>query len=95
MDKITFEDVLGSREAHNSQILARLRPGPDDEVALAQSPADADKGFCTHPLTRSELLHEIQGRPHNRLIPRCVITQSSGKKRIIDDAAIGAISLLP
>ena len=91
VDRITFDEVLGSWETHNSQILSRLRPGPDDEVALTQSCADADKGFCTHPLTRTELLREIRGQPH-RLIPRCVITQSSGKKRIIDDAAVGGQS---
>ena len=91
VDRISFEDVLGDWQTHNHRIMASLRPGPNDDVALAQSSADADKGFCTHPLTRAELLHEIQGRPH-RLIPRCVITQSSGKKRIIDDAAVGGQS---
>ena len=91
VDPISFASVLGDWESHNSQILTRLRPGPDDDVALVQSSADADKGFCTHPMTRSEFLREIQGQPH-RLIPRCVITQSSGKKRIIDDAAVGGQS---
>ena len=91
VDRISFHDVLGDWESHNHRILASLRPGPNDEVALHQSSADADKGFCTHPMTRSEFLKDIQGRPH-RLIPRCVITLSSGKKRIIDDAAVGGQS---
>ena len=91
VDRISFHDVLGDWESHNHRILASLRPGPNDEVALRQSSADADKGFCTHPMTRSEFLKDIQGKPH-RLIPRCVITQSSGKKRIIDDAAVGGQS---
>ena len=91
VDRISLDEVLGDWECHNSQILSRLRPGPDDEVSLMQSCTDADKGFCTQPLTRAELLRELRGQPH-RLIPRCVITQSSGKKRIIDDAAVGGQS---
>ena len=50
--------------------------------SLSQSVADAEAGFCTPPLTWSQLLRETQGKPI-RLIPRCVIQQSSGKQRII------------
>ena len=41
----------------------------------------------------AELLQATRGRP-SRLIPRCVIVQPSGKKRIIDDAAAGGQSEL-
>ncbi|CAE7815841.1 unnamed protein product [Symbiodinium sp. CCMP2592] len=37
------------------------------------------------------LLSQLKGRPY-RLIPRCVITQSSGKQRIIDNADAGGQS---
>ncbi|CAK8996897.1 unnamed protein product [Durusdinium trenchii] len=39
-------------------------------------------------MRRSDLLALIKDAPH-RLIPRCVITQSSGKQRIIDSADQG------
>ena len=79
-----FQDV----EEHNRQVRGQLRPGKDDTFMLARSRKDADAGFCTQPLTHAQLLHKVQGQPV-RLIPRCVITQSSGKQRIIDNADVG------
>ena len=80
-----------SRSSHNSEIRASLKPGLRDEFLLSQSVAEAEAGFCTPPLTWSQLLREIQGKPI-RLIPRCVIQQSSGKQRIIDNAHTGGQS---
>ena len=88
---LTLADVLDGWESHNKHILDQLRPGRDDEFLLKQSIVDAEKGFCTFPLSRAELLRTIQGRAH-RLIPRCVITQSSGKQRVIDNADTGGQS---
>ena len=42
-------------------------------------------------MDRAQFLKEIQNQPH-RLIPRCVITQSSGKQRVIDNADTGGQS---
>ena len=90
---ITFEDVLTGWEAHNKSILGSLKPGKDDDFLLSQSMADADQGFCSPPLNRKQFLGRIRNQPH-RLIPRCVITQSSGKQRIIDNADSGGQSAL-
>ena len=68
-----------------------LKPGKDDAFLLQQSMEDATKGFCTAPMRRAEFLAHIQGRAH-RLIPRCVITQSSGKQRVIDNGDTGGQS---
>ena len=87
---ITLEDVFFDCEAHNSEIRASLKPGLHDDFLLSQSVADA-AGFCTPPLTWSQLLRETQGKPI-RLISRCVIQQSSGKQRIIDNAHTGGQS---
>ena len=56
---------------------------------------DAERGFCSHPLTSRELHARLRGQPF-RLIPRprCVITQSSGKQRVIDNADAGGQSAL-
>ena len=83
--------LRSSARGHNAAILHALRPGIHDEFTLTQSCADADKGFCSYPLSHSELLSELKGRAY-RLIPRCVITQSSGKQRVIDDAHRGGQS---
>ena len=88
---ITLEDVFFDCEAHNSEIRASLKPGLHDEFLLSQSVAEAEAGFCTPPLTWSQLLRETQGKPI-RFIPRCVIHQSSGKQRIIDNAHTGGQS---
>lgn len=92
-ERITMADLLQGWQSHNSQILQTIRPGKDDAFALSQSLADADQGFCTPPLKRADFLHAIKNQPH-RLIPRCVITQSSGKQRVIDNADSGGQSAL-
>ena len=91
VNRITFDEVMGDWRTHNNDILRSLHPGRDDAFLLNQSCLDADKGFCTYPLTWSELQSRVKGQPF-RLIPRCVITQASGKQRVIDDAAKGGQS---
>ena len=90
---ISMQDILQDWESHNSQILKTLRPGKDDTFALEQSTADAEQGFCSFPMKRAEFLTVTKNQPH-RLIPRCVITQSSGKQRVIDNADSGGQSAL-
>ena len=89
---ITFEEVLEGAGENNRLVLASLRPGKDDTFLLEQSQKDADRGFCTAPMSLSELQRELKGQEF-RLIPRCVITQSSGKQRVIDNADTGGQSL--
>ena len=88
---LTMEDVLDDWETHNYKTLAALKPGRHDAVLLEQSLNDAAQGFCSAPLTQAQLLRELRGEPF-RLIPRCVIVQSSGKKRIIDNGDTGGQS---
>ena len=90
---LSFEDVLADADANNASILAGLRPGKDDAFLLSQSCKDAEDGFCSSPMTKTELLSMLRGKRF-RLIPRCVITQANGKQRIIDDAARGGQSAL-
>ena len=84
-------DVLEGWEVHNQSILDSLHPGKDDAFLLSQSVSDAEQGFCSFPMARGDFLTTIKNQPH-RLIPRCVITQSSGKQRIIDNADVGGQS---
>ena len=81
---ITLKDVFFDCEAHNSETRASLKPGLHDDFLLSQSVADAEAGFCTPPLTWSQLLRETQGKP--------IIQQFSGKQRIIDNAHTGGQS---
>ena len=90
---ITLDEVLEGWESHNSHITRSLKPGLHDETLLEQSLKDADQGFCTPPLTSQELQRITKGRAF-RLIPRCIIVQSSGKKRIIDNGDTGGQSAL-
>jgi len=85
--------VVEDTDDHNRAIIAKPRPGLHDDFLLSQSLVDADKGFGTYPMTWSELLRTTQGNSF-QLIPRCVIVQPSGEKRIIDDAAVGGQSAL-
>ena len=91
VDKIEYEEVLGDWRAHNAKVLQSIGPSRDDDFLLSQSTKDFESGFCTPPLSKESLLRRLKGRPY-RLIPRCVITQSSGKQRIIDNADAGGQS---
>ena len=82
---LTMVDVLEGWQEHNAHILKPLKPGKDDAFLLEQSLADATQGFCTPPMDRARFLKEIQNQPH-RLIPRCVITQSSVMLTRVDKA---------
>ena len=84
-------DPFAGASDHNKTILRAMRPGKDDHVILEKSLEDARKGFATMPLTQHELDVELKGKEF-RLIRRFVITQSTGKQRIIDDAAAGGQS---
>ncbi|CAE7438652.1 unnamed protein product [Symbiodinium necroappetens] len=76
--------------------LKRRWAGVDTCLRARQQPQlrkDAASGFCTEPMRHAELLRVVTGLPF-RLIPRCVITQSSGKQRVIDNADAGGQSAL-
>ncbi|CAE7361503.1 unnamed protein product [Symbiodinium sp. CCMP2592] len=90
---ISHAEVLADASASNARVRASLRPGRDDAFLLEQSLRDAESGFCSEPLRYPQLLRAVGGLPF-RLIPRCVITQSSGKQRIIDNADTGGQSEL-
>ena len=87
-ERIALAEVLSGWGERNFQMISMLKPGKDDKFLLEQSTKDAACGFCTPPLTLPQLRSHLQGQPY-RLIPRCVITQSSGKQRVIDNADVG------
>ena len=86
-------EIFDGWQKHNAHILAQLKPGADDVFLLDQSVKDASLGFCSYPMSDQQLLARVGGEPF-RLIPRKVITQSSGKQRVIDDAFVGKQSEL-
>ena len=91
VEAIAHSEVLAGWEEHNAATTAGVRPGSTDSFVLEQSTKDHREGFCTPPMTLSQLKRYAKGDPY-RLIPRCVITQASGKQRLIDDAARGGQS---
>ena len=86
-------EIFEDWQKHNAYILDQLKPGADDIFLLDQSVKDASLGFCSYPMSDQQLLAKVGDAPF-RLIPRKVITQSSGKQRIIDDAFVGKQSEL-
>jgi len=84
-------DPLEGAAQHNRDLLLSMHPGKDDQVILAKSMVDAERGFATQPMSHAELVSHLKGEEF-RLIRRFVITQSTGKQRIIDDAAAGGQS---
>ena len=86
-------EIFEEWQTHNARLLAQLKLGTDDVFLLEQSIKDASQGFCSHPMSERQLLARVGSEPF-RLIPRKVITQSSGKQRVIDDAFVGKQSEL-
>ena len=84
-------DIFEGALANNKKLLAKMRPGKDDDTILNRGMEDAEKGFASEPIKMEELEKSVGGS-NFRLIRRFVITQATGKKRIIDDAADGGQS---
>ena len=79
-------DIFEGALANNKRLLAKMSPGKDDDTLFEKSIQDAEKGFASEPIRMEEFEKSVQGS-NFRLIRRFVITQSAGKKRIIDDAS--------
>ncbi|CAE7417046.1 unnamed protein product [Symbiodinium sp. CCMP2592] len=92
-DTIPLHRLFENVDSHNKAVQGSIRPGPHDDFLLEQSTKDFEAGFCSAPLSWSELLRHTKGKPI-RLIPRCVISQASGKQRVIDNADHGGQSEL-
>ena len=88
---IPLQVVVQDAEAPNARTRASLRPSKDDAFLLEQSLIRTLR-IASAP-SRCVAIAHGQG-PTFRLIPRCVITESSGKQRIIDNADAGAQSAL-
>ena len=68
-----------------------MKPGTDDDFITEKSEEDCAKGWSVPLMSWGELLVVTQERQFH-LIRRFAVTQSSGKKRVIDDAADGGQS---
>ena len=92
---ISLADVLekGSDDANSlfAELRHRVMSPEDMEVIHNAGQVDQQNQWCTSEFGWDEL--QAHNRPF-RLIKRFVITQASGKKRVIDDAASGGQSLL-
>ena len=89
--RVELSYVLEGGAEKAIEIINRMRPGADDDFITEKSEEDCSKGWSTPPMSWDELLSATQHRGC-RLIRRFAITQSSGKKRVIDDAADGGQS---
>eukprot|EP00438_Fugacium_kawagutii_P015959 Skav227096 [mRNA] locus=scaffold199:6515:11398:+ [translate_table: standard] len=82
----TLDDALRHGIDDSVQLMASMSENEHDAFACEAGEDDEAHGFCT-PEFGLSWLHS-QGRPY-RLIKRFVISQSSGKLRVIDDACAG------
>eukprot|EP00438_Fugacium_kawagutii_P026991 Skav212047 [mRNA] locus=scaffold2377:23795:26543:+ [translate_table: standard] len=83
---ISLDDVLAGGLHDAQDLLAHMRHSDDDQVAVDSGNQDEAAGFCSPAISWEQLL--ALNQPF-RLIRRFVIEQSSGKKRVIDDANLG------
>ena len=72
--------------------VASVRPGSTDAFVLEQSTKDHKEGGANPPPMNLRQLKRCAKEDPDRHRPRCVITQASGKQRLIDDAARGGQS---
>ena len=90
VDFISLQDVFQQGRSDGQQLMQHLRSSTDDDVIYEAGAKDEANGWCSAPFSPSQL-NQYAGY---RLIKRFVITQASGKKRVIDDAAAGGQSQL-
>ena len=84
-------DIFGDAEDNNERLKAKMRPGKDDDIIFTKSMQDVEKGFASEPVRLTDLESSLE-ESKCRYIRRFVITQATGKSRIIDDAADGGQS---
>ena len=77
-------DALSQSSSEQQAAIDALKPGPDDETIYEAGNKDEVAGYCTPAMTLAQLKAATS---RYRLIRRFVITQATGKKRVIDDAA--------
>ena len=89
---LAWQTCWKDRQEHNQNILNQLKARKDDAFLLQQIHGGRQVMVFVHPLCgEQEFLRHIGDQAH-RLIPRCVITQSSGKQRAIDNSDTGGQS---
>ena len=81
----TLQDALSEGRRDAEAVVSSLRPSEDDQVVWEAGEKDEKAGFC-HP---SVGWQGLTAGPLFRVIRRFVVTQASGKKRVIDDALAG------
>ena len=86
---VDYGDIFKTAKADAEQLLRTLTISEDQRVILDAGDKDEAAGWCTAEMTLQQL--QAMGQPF-RLLKRFVITQASGKKRVIDDAASGGQS---
>ncbi|CAE7449963.1 unnamed protein product, partial [Symbiodinium microadriaticum] len=82
----TLQDALSEGKRDAEAVVSSLRPSEDDQVVWEAGEKDEKAGFCHPSVGWQELT--AAGRLF-RVIRRFVVTQASGKKRVIDDALAG------
>ena len=87
----TLQDALSEGRRDAEAVVSSLRPSEDDQVVWEAGEQDEKAGFCHPSVGWQELT--AAGRLF-RVIRRFVVTQASGKKRVIDDALAGRQSEL-
>ena len=86
---VSLEDALAGGPRDAQDLLKQLRVSELETIEEAGR-KDQANGWCSEEFGWDELQRRF---PSYRLIRRFVITQASGKKRVIDDAAAGGQSL--
>ena len=79
-----LDDALAQSASDHQAAVDAINPGPDDETIFEAGNKDEAAGYCTPAMTLAQLKAATS---RYRLIRRFVITQATGKKRVIDDAA--------
>ena len=84
-------DIFEDAKESNERLKAKMRPGKDDDIILTKSMQDVEKGFASEPVRLTDMEALLEASKY-RFIRRFVITQATGKSRVIDDANDGGQS---
>ena len=88
-EHVPEEEFLGQSAQEFVQELIHRTPSSDAATIWELTVEECAKGWCSGPCSVAQLDHRF-GPGRWRPVPRFLITQASGKQRLIDDARQGS-----
>ncbi|CAE6920920.1 aspC [Symbiodinium sp. CCMP2592] len=93
-EHVSQDEFLGEAAMEFIHDLVHRVPSPDAQAIWDLTKEECDKGWCSGPFSVAQLDQQF-GQGQWRPVPRFLVTQASGKQRLIDDVVLHFWGELP